>query len=72
MRVYSCRGVQSPGVQTCQPEGLLGGVDGGAGDHDLGDARLPGPLYHLVQVAAELLIGEVCPDVDYDVVGEFI
>ena len=72
MRVYSCRGVQSPGVQTCQPEGLLGGVDGGPRHHDLGDSCLPGPLYHLVQVTAELLVGEVGTNVNNNVVRQLI
>ena len=40
--------------------------------HYLGDPGLPGSLEHSVQVAAELLVGEVGPDVDDDVVAELV
>ena len=40
--------------------------------HYLGDAGLPGSLDHSVQVTAELLVGEVGPDVDDDVVTELV
>ena len=40
--------------------------------HYLGDPGLPGSLDHSVQVAAELLVGEVGPDVDDDVVAELV
>ena len=40
--------------------------------HYLGDAGLPGSLDHGVQVTAELLVGEVCSDVDDDVVAELV
>ena len=40
--------------------------------HYLGDAGLSGSLDHGVQVTAELLVGEVCSDVDDDVVAELV
>ena len=45
---------------------------GGARHHDLGHTRLPGSLNHLVQVSAELFVGEVCSNVNNDVVGQFV
>ena len=64
----TCCGVESAGIEAGQSERLLGGVYRGARHHDLGHARLPGPLDHSVQVTAELLVGEVCANVDNDVV----
>ena len=68
----TCCGVEGAGIQPCQPESLLGGVYGSARHHDLGHPGLSGSLDHLVQVTAELLVGQVGSDVDDDVVGEFV
>ena len=68
----TCCGVQCSWVESGQSERLLGAVEGGAGHHDLGHPRLPRTLDHLVQVAGELLVGQVGPDVDNDVVGELV
>ena len=47
-------------------------MEAGASHHDLGDPRLPGALDDRVQVAAELLVGEVGADVHDDVVAQLV
>ena len=47
-------------------------MEAGSRHHDLGHPSLASSLYHLVQVPGELLVGQVCPDVHNDVVGEFV
>ena len=68
----TCCGVEGAGVEPGEAQRLLGGVEAGPRHHDLGHPGLPGSLNHLVQVTAELLVGQVGSDVDDDVVGEFV
>lgn len=75
LKVYqciTCCGVEGAGIQPCQPESLLGGVYGSARHHDLGHPGFSSSLYHLVQVSTELLVRQVCTNVNNDVIRQFV
>ena len=72
MWMNACGGVEGARVQPRESEGLLGGVEAGPSHHDLGHPSLPSPLDYLVQVPRELLVGQVCPNVYNDIVGQLI